>query len=115
MTVIERVVNILEKKSIQQKELCQNTGIKEATFSGWKKNYRNIPNEELIKIADYLQVPIRYLLTGEDEESVLAFISRNTRELNEQEEELLRIFNALPVRGKAALLSHAYELEEQNK
>lgn len=34
-------------------------------------------------------------------------------ELDETETELLRIFNALSIRGKAVLLSHAYELEEE--
>jgi transcriptional regulator with XRE-family HTH domain len=115
LSVIGRIVKILESKNIEQKELCLKTGIGQSTFSSWKKNYRNVPTDKLLLIADFLEVPIRYLMTGEGEEAVINQISQGVRELTEQEEELLRIFNSLNMKDKTSLLSHAYELEEQNK
>lgn len=114
MTAIERIIKVIEEKKIQQKELCEKTGINQSTFSSWKKNYRNVPNDEMILIADFLDVPLRYLLTGDDEETMQEYILRKTT-LSEQEEELLRIFKSLNMKDKIALLSRAYELEEQNK
>ena len=108
MTVIERIVTVLETKGIEQKELCDKTGISPQTFSGWKKYFRNVPTDKLILISDFLQVPIRFLLTGEGDPEV------KTPSLTEQECELLRIFNSLSMKDKTALLSRAYELEEQN-
>lgn len=111
MTVIERIVNILEDKNIDQKDVCAFADIKEQTFSGWKKHYRNVPEDKLILIAKFLKMPVYYLMTGETEEVA----THNTKELGEQEEELLRIFKSLNIKGQAALISRAYELEEQNK
>lgn len=106
MSVIERIVKILDNRGVSQKELCDKTGIKQQTFSTWKKQYSNVPTDKVIEIADFLKVSLSYLLTGKG--------SEEEKQLTEQEEELLRIFNALSMKGKTALLSYAYELEEQN-
>lgn len=107
MSVIERIIEILECKGIAQKEVCAILSINSSTFSTWKKRYSNIPTDKVVDIADFLKVPIRYLLTGEGKKEII--------ELTDQEEELLRIFNSLNMKDKTALLSRAYELEEQNK
>lgn len=107
MAIVNRIVDLLELKGISQKDFCEKTEIKQQTFSTWKNRYSsNVPAEKLAKIADVLQVPILYLLTGEGDKEI--------KEPSIQEKELLRIFNSLNVKGQAALLSRAYELEEQN-
>ncbi|MBP2656245.1 MAG: hypothetical protein H6Q73_3814 [Firmicutes bacterium] len=107
MSVIERIVSILDDRGISQKELCDKTAIKPQTFSTWKKQYTNIPTDKVVVIADFLKISLSYLLTGEGCEEI--------QKLTEQEEELLRIFNILSVKDKTLLLSHAYELEENSK
>ena len=107
MSVIGRIVRILEDRNISQKDVCTKLGINSSTFSTWKKQHGNVPNDKLLIIADFLKVSLTYLLTGEGSEEII--------ELSDQEKELLRIFNALNIKGKAALISRAYELEEQNK
>jgi len=107
LSVIGRIVRILEDRNISQKDVCTKLGINSSTFSTWKKQHGNVPNDKLLIIADFLKVSLTYLLTGEGSEEII--------ELSDQEKELLRIFNALNIKGKAALISRAYELEEQNK
>jgi transcriptional regulator with XRE-family HTH domain len=107
LSVIERIVKILDDRGISQKEICDKTGIKQQTFSTWKKCYSNVPTDKVIVIADFLKVSLSYLLTGEGSEEI--------KKLSEQEEELLRIFNSLSMKDKTSLLSRAYELEEQSK
>ncbi|MCE5287017.1 MAG: helix-turn-helix domain containing protein [Pelosinus sp.] len=107
MTTIERIVNILDDRGISQKDLCDKTGIKPQTFSTWKKQFSDVPSDKLIAIANFLKVSISFLLTGEG--------SPEIKQLSDQEEELLRIYNLLNLKDKTALLSRAYELEEQNK
>lgn len=107
MTVIERIIEVIDKKGFNQKDVCDQTGISQSTLSGWKKFYRNVPTDKVIAIADYLNVSLTYLLTGKG--------SIEVKHLSDQEEELLRIFNSLSMKDKTALLSRAYELEEQNK
>jgi len=107
LSVIERIIEILEAKGIPQKEVCTALGINSSTFSTWKKRYSNVPTDKVLMIASFLKVPVLYLLTGEGKKELI--------ELSDQEEELLRIFNSLSMKDKTALLSRAYELEEQNK
>ncbi len=105
MSVIERIVEIIEDRGISQKELCENTNIKRQTFSTWKNRNSNISLDEASAIADYLNVSLTYLSTGKG--------SPEIQQLTEQEEELLRIFKSLNIKDKTSLLSRAYELEEQ--
>jgi len=107
LSIIERVVSILDEKKISQKEICDLLNINSSTFSTWKRRYANIPSDKIVPIADFLKVSIRFLLTGEG--------TKEKREITEQENEILRIYNALSLKDKTALLTRAYDLEEQNK
>jgi transcriptional regulator with XRE-family HTH domain len=107
LTIIERIVNLLDEKNVPQKEICDLLGIKSSTFSTWKKRFTSIPAEYIIPIADHLKVPVRYILSGEGAQELV--------DLTEQEEELLKIFKSLSIKDKTALLSKAYELEEHAK
>ena len=70
--------------------------------------------------------PISFMLTAEEiynhagydapehyRNQALTPLTTQTKGLDETEEELVRIYAALSIRGKAVLLSYAYELEEE--
>ena len=99
MSVMKRIMEVIEYKGIQQKDVCEALGINSSTFSTWKKRYGNIPIDKLVAIADYLKVPVLYLLTGQGE--------KEKREMTEQENELLRIYNVLSLKDKSTLLIRA--------
>lgn len=64
MDFFERLSLLLKTKGISQKQLADSLGIRQATISDWK-NKGNLPQgETAIKIADYFDISLDYLLTG---------------------------------------------------
>lgn len=76
---IELVLEELKKKKITQKQLCDEAGIKEQTFTNWKKG--NIPNLESAMIV------IKYLGLSADE-----MYGIKNYELTEDEKELIILY-----------------------
>jgi transcriptional regulator with XRE-family HTH domain len=64
MTFIERLEMLLKEKGISQKSLAEYIGIRNPSISEWKKE-GTIPRADIaIKIAEYLNVSVEYLITG---------------------------------------------------
>ena len=66
MTINERIIEILKKKRIQQKDLAISIGVSPSTLNNWLKLNRSIPSEFSIPISEFLNVDIYWLLTGND-------------------------------------------------
>lgn len=61
----EIFVELLKKKGISANQVCKATGIAPATISDWK-NGKSKPKQDKLKlIADYFEVSLDYLTTGE--------------------------------------------------
>lgn len=58
----QNIRNIREDKDISQKEVSEYLNIKQNTYSRYETNERNIPLELLIKLADFYDTSIDYLL-----------------------------------------------------
>jgi len=131
VSISERILTTLQQQGKKQKDLADFLGIRAGAISDWK-NKGVTPSPVLLpKIAEFLNETIDYLLTGADDKGNLSHNSiingnKNTtlivqngehhkRLLGEQESELLRIFNKLSIKRKAALLLAAYEHEDQEK
>lgn len=69
MTKIPIVFNILKDKGISQKQLSDNIGASQGNISDWKKGRAAPTLDVLIRIADYLDVSVDYLL-GRSEPAV---------------------------------------------
>lgn len=62
----ERYLRLRISRGYKDSDVARGTGITKSTFSDWKSG-RYIPKQEkLIKIADFLQVSLNYLMTGEE-------------------------------------------------
>ena len=77
MTFFERFELLLKTKDISRSKLAEDLQIRTALISEWKKN-GNLPNAEIaIKLAEYFDISLDYLLTGKlrnelsDEDAVL--------------------------------------------
>lgn len=70
MTIGERVLFLLSECGFSQVELAEAIGTTRATVNGWRKSNRNPSSDLIVPIAQFLHVPIYYLLTGEDEPEV---------------------------------------------
>lgn len=63
----ERIRNIREDKDILQQELADAVGINVSVLSRIEKGTRQLRDDELVKIADKLNVSVDYLLGRTDE------------------------------------------------
>lgn len=125
----ERFEKLCNAKGIKPNPVAAEIGIRSGTVTKWKNG--TIPTgETLIKIANYFNVSIDYLLGIAD--SPTAINSHNTvngsnniigngsgnkteNTLSEQETALMDIFNKLDVVSQAKLLVYATELEKEKE
>ena len=66
MCTIDKIVMLLEKKGIQQKELADFLGISKNTITDWKSGRIKSYNKHLPQIAEFLGVSIDYLVGKTD-------------------------------------------------
>ena len=58
----QRIINLLEKNNMSQRDLANKIGIQEATISRYVNGHRNPQSEILSKIAEALNTTTDYLL-----------------------------------------------------
>jgi len=58
-------VNLLTERNVTAYKVAKATGISTATITNWKKGKYVPKDEKLQKIADYFEVSLEYLKTGE--------------------------------------------------
>lgn len=54
-----------DSKGVKDSDVVKATGITKSTFSDWKSGRSNPKNDKLQKIANYFEVSVDYLMTGE--------------------------------------------------
>ena len=59
---------LCEKSGVTPYRVCKETGITTATISNWKAGRYTPKQDKLQKIADYFNVSVDYLMTGEEKE-----------------------------------------------
>lgn len=75
----KRLRDLRESKNLQQKDIANELEVLEATISMWETGKRIPYSDMLVKIANYFDVSVDYLL-GNDKE-----ISDNEKKLKEKE------------------------------
>lgn len=104
MTISQRIFDELKKQKKKQKELAEYTGISESAVSDWKKKGTNPAAENLSAIADFLNVSVSYLLTGEEEQETSGG----------KEQEMLNLFRRLSNDEQAKLIGRTELLVEMS-
>lgn len=66
MTISEKIFDVLEKKSMTQKEFSTATNISQSTISDWKTKGTNPTSDKIMVICNVLNVSPYYLLSGVD-------------------------------------------------
>lgn len=123
---LDRLLDMLDSKRITKNKFLQDLGLGKNSFLNWKER-GNIPSgETLIKIADYLDCSVDYLLGRTD--TIAKINSHNTirgnnniigngnsigERLSEQETALLGLFKKFDVVKQARLLAYAAELDKE--
>ncbi len=62
----QRIINLREQKGMYQKDLAEIFNIEQATISNWEKGKRVPDSDMLIKISQFFNVSIDYLLGNEN-------------------------------------------------
>lgn len=105
MNACERMTKLLEEQGKTEKELADYLNISYHTVRIWK-NKQPIPSaEHLAKIADFLGVSVRYLLTGEPEEY--------KESLTPEQKEMVHYFSKLSDLRKNEVLWYAKTLLDE--
>lgn len=83
---VERIFALMKEKNITAKQASDDTGIAQACFSGWKK-HRYLPNgSTIVKLADYFNVSVDYLLgTDSDVDSLDKTIQAEVQQLSDEQ------------------------------
>ena len=83
MTLYERIETLRNSKGISQGKLEKELGFSNGSHSKWK-NSTPTP-DRLQKVADYFNVSINYLLTGEEKEGgETYYLNDETREIAQE-------------------------------
>lgn len=64
--IIERVLSLLEEKSLKMVDLCRFLDINTSTMTNWKNRKTDPPAKFIFPICEFLGVTCEYLLTGEE-------------------------------------------------
>lgn len=102
MEINERIFYLLDRQDKKAKDLAKYIGISASSVSAWKTENSYPSSKYIIRISEFLNVSIEYLLTGIDDESVES-------DLSTDETELIETYNRLDRRGQHRVHSVIYE------
>lgn len=86
MDFIDRIDEKLKEKQLKRLTLCDELGITHSAISDWKRR-NTIPAADVcLKIADYLDVSVEWLVTGKE---------KTAPQYTKEEQNLLRKYNDL--------------------
>lgn len=118
MTIIERIVELLEKKGMSITSFSKQLNLRQSTVSNWKNRNSNPPAELLPIIANVLNVSVLYLLGLQEDQGTPAPSSQSVspsptpavprKGLTAKEEELLSIFRDLSDDSQEIVMATAY-------
>lgn len=97
MTVLERIKQLCrEKKNISITTLEQRLGFSNGSLSKAK----DIPSSRIMQIADYLEISVDYLMTGEEKENKMPIFEYSSDIM-----ELIKLYSQLNKGQKSAILN----------
>lgn len=130
-----RLRKLRRDADVTQKQLSEVLNVTQTAVGKYEKQHNAYPSiDGLIKIADYFQVSIDYLLRGKEfispkENNVSGTLTNSTvlqanhggsvftgeQPTSFEAMELLRIYNKFDVRNRLKLLNFAVDLDEKSK
>lgn len=101
MTIIERIEKLCVSNGISTTQMLKNVGLSTGIMSQWRSGQK-VSNKSAKKIADYFNVPVEYILFGEEKEMP---------PIAELREQLYDIYKELPDAKRKQLIDYARFLQ----
>ncbi len=125
MSIIERIVQTMDNKNLNQNELCSKLGIRNSTFSTWKTRNTDPPAKYILLICEYLNVTPDWLLGRTENPTIIQNNSISTgningnhnanmninSDINEDNAELLEMINGLSLVQKSEIVLKINEMK----
>ncbi len=89
--IIQRILQLLNDKSLKMIDLCRFLDINTSTMTNWKNRGTDPPAKFIIPICEFLNVSCEFLLTGND--TLASSISR-------EDAEWLSLIHKLPTKAQ---------------
>lgn len=100
MDVVDRIFELLDKTTMEQKEFAKLVGVSDDTASDWRRRRSGSYSKRLPQIAEVLGTTVEYLLNGTKEKSE----TQPGSGLSEGEQLLISLFRMLSQEDKDAVL-----------
>jgi len=100
----DRLKSLCMKKGVSPYKACTDIGLNRAAVAKWKNGSQ--PNgTTAVKLAEYFNVSVDYLLNGESTPTVTGMRASEDLQLSAAELDLIRKFRRLDARGQSAVLN----------
>lgn len=97
--------NLLTERGLSNYQISKDTGISDSLIGYWRQGKRIPKADNLLQLANYLEVSTDYLLTGTE-------VPHSSQELSKSERECLDKFNRLLDIDKGRILDRMETLYE---
>lgn len=100
MTSIEKINYQLMLRGMSGAELCRGIGYSNSIYSQWNIGKSHPSNKTLVKIAEFLQIPIETIL---DDNNIVSAANSDSRDPN-KDKRLIDWFRSLPEEKQKAIV-----------
>ena len=101
-TLLDRIKDLMNEHKINANQLTSELGLSVSSFSDWKRGKGSPSLDAVVKISDYFNVSLDYLVRGDDNGVV-----HHLEFSNSADDELLEKFHSLTPDLQEKLLSYA--------
>lgn len=109
MEINERIFYLLKEQNKTAKDLGEYIGVKPSSISAWKNKGSYPSSKYLVRISEFFNVSLQYLLTGQDER--IQAVSN----LSTEETELIEAWRELDYESKVILKGKLFDLRREQR
>lgn len=89
--IIQRILSLLEEKSLKMVDLCRFLEINTSTMTNWKNRGTDPPAKYIFPICEFLNISCEYLLTGKEKQPSV---------ISSDDAEWLSLIHQLPIEAQ---------------
>lgn len=107
----ERIVDLCNKEGINLTEMCRRSGVPRGNLTDlYKGRQDGLSLKNMMKIANYFNVSVEYLETGEIEKAPV----HKDEDLTEEQKQLIKLFESAPSAYQSAALALLRQAEAES-